>query len=406
MTNLSVVGLQWGDEGKGKLVDFLAGRFVAVARFNGGSNAGHTVVIGAKRHTFHLVPSGALAGKELLIGAGVALDTEVLSQELSLLPPRARKRLTVDNRCSLVSPADKGLDVAIEEIRGGSSIGTTRRGIGPAYAMRALRLALRASDVVDEGGQDLGPMTDVYRRLGADPSGLRKWVEGARATLKGRLGDVGARVMDIGSSGGSVLFEASQGTLLDLLHGSYPYVTSSHTLVSYIPAGLGIPLSEAGEPLGVAKCYTTRVGGGPFPTEIGGKTAAAIREAGKEYGATTGRPRRIGWLDIVALRYAVMLNGAKKLALSKLDVLSGVKEFKVCTSYRHLGSESGNFQRAAAHLGEVEPVYESPLTLHGAEYASGLPRQAQRLVEYLEDALKVKVTLISHGEERSRTIEL
>jgi len=203
-----------------------------------------------------------------------------------------------------------------------------------------------------------------------------------------------------------VLFEAAQGTLLDPLHGSYPYTTSSHTVVGYIPAGLGIPVSEVGDPLGVLKCYTTRVGEGPFPTEMDGTTANLVRSVGQEYGATTGRPRRVGWLDLVALRYAVRLNGAKNVAVSKLDVLSAIKEFKACVAYRHLGSETGDFLRSLGHLHEVQPVYDSPFTMHSADYQSGLPSQAKRFIGYLEDALNVHVSLISHGEERSRTIEL
>jgi adenylosuccinate synthase len=404
MGNLSVVGLQWGDEGKGKLVDYLAGQFDAVARFNGGSNAGHTVVIGEKKHTFHLVPSGALHSGELLIGAGVVLDPFVLREELSLLPDKVRGKLLIDGRCSLVSPFDKELDVVLEQMRGGSPIGTTRQGIGPAYAMRALRLALRASDLVHD--PDTAAPSRFYSLLGVDPTDFPAWVEESKRVLAGLVGNVSSRIVDIGHAGGSVLFEASQGTLLDLLHGSYPFVTSSHTVVSYIPAGLGIPPSEAGEPLGVMKCYTTRVGGGPFPTEIKDSTSDQIRSVGNEYGATTGRPRRVGWLDLVALRYAIMLNGVKSIAVSKLDVLSEVKEFRACVAYRHLGSETGDFQRSLGHLHEVEPVYESPFSMHGVRYDKELPARAKKLVDYLEAALGVRVSIVSHGEERSRIIEL
>lgn len=404
MGNLSVVGLQWGDEGKGKLVDYLAGQFKAVARFNGGSNAGHTVVIGDKKHTFHLVPSGALKGKELLIGAGVALDPVVLREELALLPERVREHLLIDGRCSLVTPYDKELDVILERMRGSSAIGTTQRGIGPAYAMRALRLALRASDL--SNGVDSTAISRYYARMGIDSSGVGAWVEESKRVVTGLEGDVCLRVLEIGEKGDSVLFEASQGTLLDILHGSYPFVTSTHTIVSYIPAGLGIPPSEAGEPLGVMKCYTTRVGGGPFPTEINDSNSEKIRSVGNEYGATTGRPRRVGWIDLVALKYAIKLNGVKNVAVSKLDVLSEVKDFRVCVAYRHLGSETRDFQRLLGHLHEVEPVYESPFTMYGAEYATRLPAQAEKLVDYIESALGVRVSLVSHGDERSRTIEL
>jgi len=402
--NLAVVGLQWGDEGKGKIVDYLAGGYDAVARYNGGSNAGHTVVNGTRKHTFHLIPSGALKGKELLIGAGVALDPAILGEELSLLPGEVRKRLLVDGRCTLLSPQDKELDRVLEEMRGPSAIGTTRRGIGPAYAVRALRLSPRASDIM--AGFDFSALTKFYQRFSVDPAGLIAWSEDSKALLQGLVGDVGARVVEMSESGGSVLFEGSQGSLLDLLHGSYPFVTSTHTTSSYVPAALGIPPSLGGKSLGVTKCYTTRVGGGPFPTEIRGPLADSIRSVGDEYGATTGRPRRVGWIDLVALKYTVKLNGALELAVSKVDVLSQIKEFKVCVAYRHDGSETTDFQASLAHLSEVDPVYESPFLLQGADYDHGLPAKGRKFVDYLEKELGVQVKLVSYGEERSKTIEL
>jgi adenylosuccinate synthase len=398
------VGLQWGDEGKGKIVDYLAGSYVAVARFNGGSNAGHTVVIGNQKHTFHLIPSGALKAKELLIGAGVVLDPVILKEELSLLPSETRKRLLIDGRCSLVSPQDKELDRVLEEMRGPSAIGTTRRGIGPSYAARALRLSPRVSDLV--AGFDFGPLAKYYQKLSVDPAGLIAWAEESKELLRDLVGNVGRRVVEISERGGSVLFEGSQGSLLDLLHGSYPYVTSTHTTASYIPAALGIPPSLSGSSLGVTKCYATRVGGGPFPTEILGPASDDIRSIGNEYGATTGRPRRVGWLDLVALRYTVRINGVSELAVSKLDVLSKIREFRACIAYRHQGSESSDFQASLGHLEEVEPVYESPFTLYGSSYDHGLSSQGMKFVDYLEDHLNVRVKLISHGEERSKTIEL
>ena len=402
--NLSVVGLQWGDEGKGKLVDYLADKFDAVARFNGGSNAGHTVVIGGTKHIFHLIPSGALKGKLLLVGAGVALDPAVLAGELAVLPESVRNNLVVDGRCTLVSSVDREFDASVEEMRASSAIGTTRRGVGPAYAMRALRLAPRAGDILREF--DLTAVTNFYSRLGLATTGIDGWAEETKRLLSGLVGDVSARITEVNSRGGAVLFEASQGTLLDLLHGTYPFVTSSHTIAGYIPSALGIPPKAAGEPVGITKCYTTRVGGGPFPTEFMDSTAEAIRSAGNEYGATTGRPRRVGWLDLVALKYAVKLNGVNDVAVSKLDVLSKAKDFRVCVAYKHLGSETTDFQGALTHLSEVEPVYESPFSLHGAEYGTELPAQAKQFVNYIEDALGVRVSIVSYGEERTRTIAL
>ncbi len=386
------------------MVDYLADGFDAVARFNGGSNAGHTVVLGNAKHTFHLIPSGALKGKELLIGAGVAVDPVVLNEELSMLPPDVTGRLVVDGRATLVSPLEREFDELVEQLRGSSAIGTTKRGIGPAYAMRAFRLTPRVSDLL--AGFDFSAMVAFYRRFGIDPSGILGWAEESKRILAELVGDVSAHITERVDAGGSVLFEASQGTLLDLLHGSYPFVTSSHTTSSYIPSSLGIPPAMAGESLGVMKCYTTRVGSGPFPTEVEGNLGENIRSLGNEYGATTGRPRRVGWLDLVALKYAVRLNGTKKVAISKLDVLAGVREFEVCVAYSHLGSETTDFQNSLQHMSEVRPVLESPLSLYGSTFGSELPSQARKLIDYLEMELGVKVSIVSHGEERSKTIEL
>jgi adenylosuccinate synthase len=405
MENLAIVGLQWGDEGKGKLVDYLTDRYDAVVRYNGGSNAGHTVVFARRRHTFHLVPSGALKGRRLIIGAGVALDPEVLSEELSLLRDQGVKvNLLVDGRCTLVSPLEKGLDALIEEVRGSSALGTTRRGIGPSYAMRAFRLAPRAADL--SSGFDMNATRKFCQMLGVSSAGLDKWITAARRTLKGRLGDAGAAVMEVNESGGGVLFEGSQGTLLDLLHGSYPYVTSTHTLASYIPASLGMPNSCVGRVVGVTKCYATRVGAGPFPSEIKGTLGEALRAAGNEYGATTGRPRRFGWLDLVALRYSIGLNDAREIAVTKVDVMSRFREFKVCVAYRFEGSETTDFQNSLTHLEGVEPVYETPLSLHGSTFGSTSSAGLRDLIDFLEERLRVRVKLVSFGEERSKTIEL
>jgi len=362
------------------------------------------VVIGGGKHTFHLVPSGALKGKELIIGAGVVVDPVVLSEEFALLPKEVRNRLLVDGRCSLVSPVEKEFDRVLEELRGASAIGTTRRGIGPSYAMRSLRLSPRVSDVITNF--DFEPIIRFYRKLGVDTAGLLGWAEDSKRLLSPITGNVSDRIAKIAERGGSVLFESSQGTLLDLLHGSYPYVTGTHTTASYVPAALGIDPALAGKSLGVTKCYATRVGGGPFPTEIGGPLADNLRALGNEYGATTGRPRRVGWLDLVALRYAIRLNGTKEIAVSKLDVLSQVKDLKVCVAYRHDGSETSDFQSSLGHLADVEPVYETPHPIHGAKFEEGLPREGRDFVNYLENELGIKVALLSHGEERSKTIEL
>lgn len=401
-----MVGLQWGDEGKGKLVDYLADRHEAVVRFNGGSNAGHTVVIGNRKFVFHLVPSGALKGKRLLIGPGVALDPLILREELAFLKKSGVKvDLMVDGRCTLVSPLEKELDGFLESLRENAPLGTTRRGVGPSYAMRALRLTPRAEDLF--GGFDLGPASKYYSRLGLQQDGFDKWVSGSKKALRGLLGDAGAEVDRLCESGGTVLFEGSQGSLLDILHGTYPHVTSTQTLATCVAPSLGVSAKRTGSILGVAKCYTTRVGEGPFPSEIRGPTSVAIREIGSEYGATTGRPRRVGWLDLVSLRYSTRLNGLDAVALTKVDVLTKVRGLRVCVAYRHRGSETADFQSSIGHLGEVEPVYEELDDLFGSDFKTGsLPSRAKRFVTLLEERLGVRVDMVSYGEDRSKTIEL
>jgi adenylosuccinate synthase len=328
----------------------------------------------------------------------------ILREEIALLPMGIRSRLVVDGRCSLVSPMDKELDQVIEVMRGDSPIGTTRRGIGPAYALRALRLSPRVWDLMN--GYELAPLASLYEKLSVDSAGLASWAEDSKKLLEGIVGNVGGRIEEINEGGSEVLFEGSQGSLLDLLHGSYPFVTSTFTTAGYIPTALGIPPSLAGRALGVTKCYATRVGGGPFPTEMSGGIADDVRVKGGEYGATTGRPRRVGWLDLVALLYSVRLNGAMEIAVTKLDVLAKVKEFKVCVAYRLDGSEINDFQSCLGRLAEVEPVYESPFSLYGAGFQSGFPPEGKNLVSYLEDRLGVKVKLASFGEERGKTVEL
>ncbi len=406
MRNLCIVGLQWGDEGKGKIVDYYADRFRAVVRYNGGSNAGHTIVHNGRTFVFHLLPSGLLKKKRLLIGPGVALDPLTLDEELGMLAKEGGEAdLMVDERCTLVTPLEKELDSFIEGLRGAKPIGTTKRGIGPSYAMRALRLTPRAGDLA-KGEFDLSSAIAFYRTFLKEIPDLSGWTERSKRILAGRTGDVGGEVMALNDAGHSVMFEGAQGTLLDLIFGTYPYVTGAHTIASYVPAGLGIPNSALGDVMGVAKAYTTRVGGGPFPTEIPGETGEQIRKEGKEYGATTGRPRRIGWLDIVGLKYAVRLNGVSELALTKVDILTKVREMKVCVGYSIDGEETGDFSRALPRLAEAKPVYRNMPSFYGLELRENhLPQAAEQLVEFLEDELKVKVTLVSTGEERSATMQ-
>jgi len=387
-------------------VDYLSDGFDAVARYNGGSNAGHTVVVGSSHYRFHLVPSGAVKGKKLLVGAGVALDPVILKEELKLLAQMGTKPdIVIDGRCTLVSPLEKEFDGYLESLRGASAIGTTGRGIGPAYAARALRMSPRAMDLFSKSF-NLQHMLRFYRGVLGRPPDLSRWLGVSRSVLRGRLGDVSSAVRRINDSGGAVLFEAAHGTMLDIQHGTYPFVTSSSSLASYAPTGLGIPASSSRRILGVTKAYATRVGAGPFPTEQKGMLADSIRSAGNEYGTTTGRPRRIGWLDLVALKYAVRMNGAEELALSKIDILAKVRSPLVCVAYSRAGSESGDFYRFMGNLDGVRPVYKELPSLYGAEFRNGVPAKARKLIEVIEDETGARVKLLSYGEERGRTIEL
>ncbi len=363
-------------------------------------------MIGSERYKFHLIPSGVLRGKRLLIGAGVALDPSVLEGELSSLAKKGvRADLLIDSRCSLVSPLEKEFDAYLEKMRGGAALGTTRMGLGPAYAMRALRLSPRAGDLFSKRFE-LGPWRDFYSALGIRVGPLPAWLRSSRRLLKGRIGDVGGAIEQANARGESVLFEAAHGVMLDLLYGSYPFVTSSSTTASFAAAGTGVGVSTLGSALGVVKCYTTRVGAGPFPTEIEGTLAGRLRESGSEYGATTGRARRIGWLDLVALKYAARTSGIKEVALTKIDVLSGLEDVKVCTRYRIASKESTNLFDFLGDLDAVTPVYSSLGPMGRARRGRSMPQGASRLIRFLEAEAGLRVKIVSFGDERSKTIEL
>ncbi|WP_449461764.1 adenylosuccinate synthase [Tardisphaera miroshnichenkoae] len=407
MKSSVVVGLQWGDEGKGKLVDQLAQHYDAVVRFNGGGNAGHTVVVGGEKKVFHVLPSAALWRKQLYIGAGVVVDPESLAQELS----QNRVNVVVDYRCTVITPFEKWLDKRLEELRGATAIGTTGRGIGPAYADRMLRVSPRVMDVIYGNGHDLS----VMRRLIGDGEDVTdEWLEMSRRVLSPIAGDVPASLFSVYEKGGSILFEGAQGALLDITYGSYPYVTSSNTVASYVGVGAGFPASKIDEVIGVAKLYVTRVGAGPFPTEITDQLSEKIRSKGGEYGSTTGRARRVGWLDLVALKYAISLNepAKLKLVLTKADVLGGLGDLKAAVAYRVDGKESSNFVDALKGK-RAEPVYESFDPVPEAEWGSiakagwdAAPRQLRKFIDFIQDYLKVEVAEVSIGAQRGMNVEL
>jgi adenylosuccinate synthase len=425
MPGVVVVGLQWGDEGKGKIVDSIAGNFEAVVRFQGGSNAGHTVVVGGQKRVFHLVPSGVLQGKLGVVGNGVVVDPKVLVEELnSLEEAGVRPRLLLSDKAHVTTELHKMQDEAEELDRGGMALGTTRRGIGPTYADKAARIGIRiidllhpdslreklkglysAKDHILRGRGEPPAFESLYGDLVRYGEILRPYVGRAEYTLNRMLSD-----------GSRVLFEGAQGSLLDIDHGTYPYSTSSNTVAAAAAIGSGVPASAISEVIGVAKAYTTRVGGGPFPTEDTGEAGETLRRIGGEYGATTGRPRRCGWFDAVAGRYSVMLNGANYAMIMKLDVLGELNRVKIATAYRIDGATTDEFPSTPEELGGAAPVYEEFDGWRGTDKAvwerakeegiSALPKSLRNYVGRLEEALGIPVRGLSYGPSREELVYL
>lgn len=405
-----VVGLQWGDEGKGKISYVLSRGAEAVARFQGGANAGHTVKIGETRYKFNMLPAGCLAGPRPVIASGCLLDPEAFEKELQLLQAHGhRHQPLVSMGAHIVFPMHRELDSRLESLRGSSAVGTTRRGIGPAYADKMLRVGIRVGDLLSR--RSLEEKVEFLRRLHGVEPGVD--FEKLEKLLRPFAGDVSGFLNEVVESGGRVLLEGAQGTLLDIDHGTYPYVTSSNTISANGFVSTGLPISRKGQIIGVTKAYTTRVGAGPFPTEITGPTAETIREKGGEYGTTTGRPRRIGWLDIPALRYACMVNGVDTVAVTKSDVLSGLPTVKACVRYVVDGVETNCFGDFLHRLDEVQPVYEEfrgwSVDEDGLRIAvekgwDELPPNLREYLEWLEKQLRVNISLASVGEEASLTV--
>jgi adenylosuccinate synthase len=416
-----IVGAQWGDEGKGKIVDLLAQSSDLVCRYNGGPNAGHTIVAHGETFKLRHLPSGIVRGKECVIGAGCVVDPGVLIEELDDLETRglATDKVRLSGNAHLVMPWHLAIDRGVERRLGKLKIGTTRRGIGPTYADKAYRLGIRVQDLLDpkilrqKVEVALAEKNDWLRLVyGAEPielEGLAERYEGYAQRLRPIVADTSLLVDQALRQGRSVLFEGAHATLLDIDHGTYPFVTSSSTLAGGAAAGIGIGPTRIDSVLGVAKAYVTRVGEGPFPTEIEGPEQERLRELGGEYGTVTGRDRRCGWLDLVALRYAVRLNGMTSLALTKLDVLSAFEELPVCTRYRLPdGSETSEFPAHQSDFHHCRPVYEvlpgwgEPIDW--VEQPGDLPGAARRYVEFVEHELDVEVSLIGTGADREQVL--
>ena len=433
-----MVGLQWGDEGKGKLVDVLAREHDAVVRYNGGANAGHSVVVGGERYALHLIPSGILApGVLAIIGNGVVVDPQRLIEEIETLEARGvdTSGLVISDRAHVVMPYHKAEDELREELLARRAegaeqgpkaavreIGTTKRGIGPAYAEKVTRSnAVRMGDLLrPEILRDRLELACAVKNglFGAMSPGTAARFEvdeiagvmlAAGQTLRDRIRDTTWLLHDLLRDGKRLLFEGANATMLDVDHGTFPYVTSSNSSALGIGPGTGVPPQVVDRLIGVVKAYATRVGGGPMPTELDGPTADRIRERGREYGTTTGRPRRVGWLDLVAVRYAAMVSGVTELCVTLFDVLSGFDELRACTGYRLPdGSVTDRFRADGFELEGVEPVYETLAgfseELGGIRRYDELPDAARAYLERIEAYVGVPVGLVSVGPDREQTI--
>lgn len=422
MENLTIVGAQWGDEGKGKIVDYFAKEAFATVRFNGGNNAGHTVVIGGEKFIFHLLPSGIIHPKvKCVIGNGVVIDPLVLVKELENLKAKnvdVKDRLFISDRAHLIMPYHKTIDILREERKGTKKIGTTGRGIGPAYEDKIGRRGIRIyeflkPELFKEHLKDALEEKNLYitNVLSGEPLDFQKIYDEYMKTaemLSPFIKDTSKYLKKWIEEKKRIIFEGAQGFMLDIDHGTYPYVTSSNTIPAEVAIGAGVPFESIGVVLGVSKAYTTRVGGGPFPTELLDETGNILRERGNEYGSTTGRPRRCGWLDISALKKAVDVGGLDGLIITKLDVLSGLDKIAICTSYILDGEEIDEYPPDVNDLARIQPKYEIisgwKSSLSGISSYEDLPDNAKRYLNRIEGLLNVEIYGVSVGAERSAFI--
>jgi adenylosuccinate synthase len=420
--NLAVIGAQWGDEGKGKLVDLLCESFDVVARYQGGHNAGHTVRFGDKHYSLKLIPSGILhPGKLCLLGNGMVIDPEALLDEIESLRGLGVKidgNLKISDSAHCILPYHKALDLAREEAAGAAKIGTTGRGIGPAYETKVSRYGIRVADLLDPevlrekiefACAEKNPVLEtVYRKPTFDPKKLFDDYTRYGEILSPRITNGPVLINDAIREGKRVMFEGAQGTMLDIDHGTYPFVTSSNTVVGGVCTGLGVAPKHINRVLGVVKAYTTRVGGGAFPTELSDAIGERLRKRGNEFGTVTGRPRRTGWLDLAVLRTSVMLNGLDSFALTKLDVLDEFEEIPVCTSYNVHGDRWKTFPAFAVAHRDYKPEYRTmrgwkTSTVGTTDFAK-LPQAAKDYVRFIEDETGCAISIISTGPRREETI--
>ena len=422
MANIVIVGAQWGDEGKGKIVDLLTRYADIVVRFQGGNNAGHTIVLKGEKFVFHLIPSGILyENKQCVIGNGVVVDPAVLIEEVNELKKRGYlkddSQLMVSEEAHLILPYHRRIDIARDRV---FKIGTTGRGIGPAYEDKVARYGIRVVDLMDEEVfrkklkanllQKNAYLSEVLKEECFELSEIFDEFLRFKKQLEKYVRNTSIILYDEIQKGKHILFEGAQGALLDVDHGTYPYVTASNTVAGNACAGSGIGPTMIDSVIGVAKAYTTRVGEGPFPTELKDQVGERIREKGGEYGATTGRPRRCGWFDAVVVNHAIRINGIQEVAITKLDVLNDFDKVKICVGYRVNGKILHHVSSNLKILESSEPVYEEldgwKKEGKGTKKISELPVQAQRYLKRIEELTNVKIAMVSVGSERNETIEL
>jgi adenylosuccinate synthase len=416
--NLAVLGAQWGDEGKGKIVDLLTPRFSIVARYQGGHNAGHTVFVDGVKFVLRLIPSGILhPGITCVIGNGLVVDPQALFAEVDELVKHGIEvdgRILVSDKAHLILPYHRDLDLLSEARRGERKIGTTSRGIGPAYEDKIARRGIRVGDLADPSALEQTVRDNVNARNRLVQDSTMDWravLDDLRACgrrLQPWVRDVSLLLSDAMRVGQSILFEGAQGTLLDIDHGTYPYVTSSNASIGGVCTGLGVGPRAIHGVVGVVKAYTTRVGEGPMPTELHGEMGQRLRDSGNEYGAVTGRPRRCGWFDAVVARYGARINGLDALAITKLDVLDGLETIQICTAYSCRGRTLKEFPSDVSQLAACEPVYESlpgwATPTAGCRTFDALPDNAQRYIARLEEVSGVRAAIVSTGSDREDTI--
>ncbi|GMT43056.1 MAG: adenylosuccinate synthetase [bacterium] len=421
-----LIGMQWGDEGKGKIVDLLSENNDIIARFQGGANAGHTVVVNGKKFVMHLLPSGILRkDKTCIIGSGVVVDPQALFAEIETLSKAGvsiGKNLVISPRAHCILPVHKAIDVANESKKSQKKIGTTGKGIGPAYSDKTQRLGIPMSYMREDNGEKLESAVNAmieqknsllehfYGGSVLDAEGVLKEVKIWAEKIAPHIGDTRTILLDGINEKKNILCEGAQGTMLDLDYGTYPFVTSSNTIAAGACIGLGIPPRSIDKIIGVFKAYATRVGEGPFPTELKDGIGGIIQNEGNEFGATTGRPRRCGWLDTVIVRYSAELNGVDEMVITKLDVLDKIKTINVCVAYRINGKKTDRITDDVSILDSVEPVYEEfdgwRSTTAGATRIDQLPENARRYMDFIEKKVGAKIGIISTGQDRNATIVL